>query len=130
MFSTFLYLALKPDHPVCFEVAACSFQQTHAKSIQLCVTLCDSMDHSPPGSSVHGILQERILEIPLQGIFLIQGLNPHLLWLLHCRQILLPLSHWEAHLMGIYIQSHFKEKKKKVLCINLCFTCSVWSLKL
>ena len=25
-------------------------------------TLCDSMDHSPPGSSVHGILQARILE--------------------------------------------------------------------
>ena len=27
-----------------------------------CPTLCDSMDCSPPGSSVHGILQERILE--------------------------------------------------------------------
>ena len=29
---------------------------------QLCLTLCDPMDHSPPGSSVHGILQARILE--------------------------------------------------------------------
>ena len=29
---------------------------------QLCPTLCDSMDCSPPGSSVHGILQARILE--------------------------------------------------------------------
>ena len=29
---------------------------------QLCLTLCDSMDCSPPGSSVHGILQARILE--------------------------------------------------------------------
>ena len=29
---------------------------------QLCPTLCDSMDYSPPGSSVHGILQARILE--------------------------------------------------------------------
>ena len=27
-----------------------------------CVTLCDPMDCSPPGSSVHGILQERTLE--------------------------------------------------------------------
>ena len=27
----------------------------HAKSIQLCLTLCDPMDCSPPGSSVHGI---------------------------------------------------------------------------
>ena len=30
----------------------------------------------------------------LQGIFPTQGLNPHLLHLLHCRQILAPLSHW------------------------------------
>ena len=29
---------------------------------QLCLTLCDPMDGSPPGSSVHGISQERILE--------------------------------------------------------------------
>ena len=32
-------------------------------SVYVClVTLCDSMDSSPPGSSVHGILQARILE--------------------------------------------------------------------
>ena len=29
---------------------------------QSCPTLCDPMDYSPPGSSVHGILQARILE--------------------------------------------------------------------
>ena len=34
----------------------------HAKSLQLCPTLCDPMNHSLPGSSVHGILQARILE--------------------------------------------------------------------
>ena len=33
-----------------------------AKSLQLCLTLCDPMDCSPPDSSVHGILQARILE--------------------------------------------------------------------
>ena len=33
-----------------------------AKLLQLCPTLCDSMDCSPPGSSVHGILQARRLE--------------------------------------------------------------------
>ena len=53
----------------------------------------DSMDCSLPGSSVHGIFQARILELGchflLQGIFLIQGLNQHLLhW-----QDSLPLSH-------------------------------------
>ena len=29
---------------------------------QSCRTLCNPMDYSPPDSSVHGILQERILE--------------------------------------------------------------------
>ena len=29
---------------------------------QLCLTLCDPMDWSPPGSSVRGIFQARILE--------------------------------------------------------------------
>ena len=33
-----------------------------AKSLQSCLSPCDPMDCSPPGSSVHGILQARILE--------------------------------------------------------------------
>ena len=34
----------------------------HAKSLQLCQTLCDPMDCSPPGSSVRGILCAKILK--------------------------------------------------------------------
>ena len=41
---------------VCVCVCVC------AKLLQLCLTLCDSMDCSMLGSSVHGILQARILE--------------------------------------------------------------------
>ena len=58
---------------------------------QSCVTLCDPMIFSPLGSSVHGILQTRILEwiaIPFSRTSswrLNQGL-------LHCRQILNHLS--------------------------------------
>ena len=33
-----------------------------AKSLQLCPTLCDPIDSSPPGSPVPGILQARVLE--------------------------------------------------------------------
>ena len=33
-----------------------------AKSLQSCLTLCDPIDSSPPGSSIHGIFQARILE--------------------------------------------------------------------
>ena len=33
-----------------------------AKSLQSCLTLSDPMDCSPPGFSVHGIFQARVLE--------------------------------------------------------------------
>ena len=33
-----------------------------AKSLQSCLTLCDPIDGSPPGSPVPGILQARTLE--------------------------------------------------------------------
>ena len=33
-----------------------------AKSLQSCPTLCDPMDCSLPGSSIHGIFQARVLE--------------------------------------------------------------------
>ena len=60
----------------------------HAKSLQSCPTLCDPMDCSPPGSSVHGILQA----IEIQGFFPTQGLNLRLLHLLHWQAGSLPLE--------------------------------------
>ena len=61
---------------------------------QLCLTLWDPMDCSPPGSPVHGISQARILKGMAisfsRGIFPTQGLNPGLQ---HCSQILYRLSH-------------------------------------
>ena len=35
----------------------------YAKSLQYCLTLCNLTDSSPPGSSLHGSLQARILEL-------------------------------------------------------------------
>ena len=61
---------------------------------QSCLTLCDPMDCSLLGSSIHGVFQARILEWVAisfsRGIFLTQGSNPGLL---HCRQTLYHLSH-------------------------------------
>ena len=57
---------------------------------QLCLTLCDPMDCNPPGSSVHGILQARILEgaaIPFSREW-----NLHLLHLLHWQADSLPFT--------------------------------------
>ena len=36
--------------------------RVHAQLLQLCPTLCNTMYCGPPGSSVHGISQARILE--------------------------------------------------------------------
>ena len=65
---------------------------THcAKLLQSCPTLCDSMDCSPSGFSVGGILQARILEwVAISSSGDLQGSNPDLL---HCRQFLYHLSH-------------------------------------
>ena len=67
-----------------------------AKSLELCLTLYDPMDHSLPGTSVCEIFQARILEwVAMQalllGIFLIQGLTSH---------SLMPL-HWQAGFLAL-----------------------------
>ena len=41
---------------------AFSVEVKSSELAQSCPTLCDPMDYSPPSSSVHGILQARILE--------------------------------------------------------------------
>ena len=45
---------------VCYSAATAA--AAVAKSLQSCLTLCDPIDGSPPGSSVPGILQARTLE--------------------------------------------------------------------
>ena len=42
--------------------AAAAAAAAVAKSLQLCPTLCNPIDGSPPGSAVPGILQARTLE--------------------------------------------------------------------
>ena len=59
----------------------------YAKSLQSCLNLCNPMDYSPPGSSVHGILQARILEwvaIPFPGDLTDPGMEPASLSYISC----------------------------------------------
>ena len=53
-------LAIKTQIPCLLQHLLMCFAA--AKSSQSCPTLCDPTDGSPPGSSVPGILQARILE--------------------------------------------------------------------
>ena len=84
------------------------------------LTLWDPMDCSPPGSSVHGILQARTLEwvaMPSsRGIFPTQGLNPGLP---HCRWILYCLSHPGSPLITILSYKTF---------FLVLRTCKIYSL--
>ena len=63
-------------------------------SVWACPALWDPMDRSPPGSSVHGISQARILEwvaiSSSRGIFSTQGSNQRLLNLLYWKANSLP----------------------------------------
>ena len=60
-----------------------------------CAQLCEHMDSSLLASSVHRIFQARMLKwvAIFQGIFLMQGLNLHLLCLLHWQADYLLLHH-------------------------------------
>ena len=66
-----------------------------AKSLQSYPTLCDPMDRSPPGSSVHGDSPGKNSGVGchalLQGIFPTQGSNSYPLCLLHQQADSLPL---------------------------------------
>ena len=71
-----------------------------------CPVLCDLIDYSPPGSSVHGIFPGKNTEsghhFPLQRILLTQGSNLHLLrW----QEDSLPLSHQGSPERSIYLSS-------------------------
>ena len=52
-----MYVCAGVRIPCCMTITC-----VHAQSLQACPTLCDPMNHGLPGSSVHGILQARILE--------------------------------------------------------------------
>jgi len=76
---------------------------------QLCLTLCDPMGYSPPASTVHGILQARILEwvaMPFStGSYWPRNwiqVSPH------CKQILYHLSYQGSPYMCmcVYIYTH------------------------
>ena len=86
--------------------------------------------HSPPGSSVYGVLQARILELSshslFQRIFLTQGF-------LYCRQILYHLSYQGSHcsteqmitpwnsrrIMPLFRSRHMKTRSLQLVCSNV-----------
>ena len=56
------WVSLGISSPTSFCGVSITAAAAAAKSLQLCLTLCDPRDSSPPGSPIPGILQVRTLE--------------------------------------------------------------------
>ena len=83
------------------------------------VRLCDPMDYSPSGSSVHGILQARIVgcQVLLQGIFPTLRSNLSHLCLLHWRgEFFTTSATWEA----LHTLTAAAAAKSLQSCLTLC----------
>ena len=101
--------------PICLQLSdgiqfrdLCHFYFCGCLVTELCLTLCDTMDSSAPGSSVHGNSPGKntrvVCHAILQGMFLILHLNPGLP---HCRQIFSPFEP-RRKLQNFKYKWHFK----------------------
>ena len=92
----------------------------HPKSLQSYLTLCNPIDCSQPGSSVHGSLQTRIVEWVVmpssREIFPTQGFNQCLLYLLHCQMPSLPLAPPGKPIIRL--------NTNNLVCVCVCVDCS------
>ena len=94
----------------CHFLLQCMKVKSEREVTQLCPTLSDPMDHSLPGSSVHGIFQARVLEwgaiaffrdLPDPGIELSSFTSPAWRRQWHPTPVLLPgESHGQRSLVG------------------------------
>ena len=96
----------------------------HAKLLQSCPTLCGPVDCSPPDSSVHGILQARILEWVAMPFS--RGSSPPRDWT-HISYVSL---HWQAGSLpplplgkprGYYTSAVTQTEKDKTCIISLIY---------
>ena len=90
----------------------------HAKLPLSCPTLCDTRDGSLPGSSVHGILQARLLECPHPGDLPDSGIEPMSLAspVLACGFFTTSTT-WEAH---IHVPACVSEVRYTVMLSSNC----------
>ena len=92
-----------------FFVGLCSVAQTHP-------TLCDRMDRSPPGSSVHGIPQARILEWVAISFSQVQ-VHFNLFLAANIKQIRAIRSHWSSDWISTF-SDNWGCHVKYMVCFN------------
>ena len=88
------------------EFASILFTLCCAQSLQPCPTLCNPMDRRPPGSSVHEILQERILEWAVMPFSRgsSRPRNPTYVSCVYCitGRFFIHWATWEIHYVGLF----------------------------
>ena len=91
--------------PCCTALNACMQAQSRP-------ALCDPMDYSPPGFSVHRVFQARILEYVAISSF--RGSStPRLQWLLHRQVDSLPLCH-----LGSLYSNNWWDKQIRIFSVS------------
>ena len=110
-------------------------QPGKVKVAQLCLTLCDPRDYSPPGSLSMGFSRQEYgvgCHAFPQGIFPTWGLNPYLLHLLHLAGGFFTTSvtweaHWWTHKYILFFRSvclRFNAHMKHLEILLRCRSCS------
>ena len=96
------------------------------QSLQSCPILCSPMDNSPPGSSVHGSLQARMLKTSsgdplLQGISPTKGSKLGLLYI-SCigRRVLYHQRHLGSPLSSLYWSIFLSHQLYHTVCVCVC----------
>jgi len=90
--SKFIHWSLNPQSDCVWRQSPYGSMLGHSR-VQLFVTVWTVAWQAPLSIGFSRQKYRSEFLCPPQGIFLTQGLNPHLLCLLHCKQILYPLSH-------------------------------------
>ena len=80
-------------------------QASLCKGAQLCPTLCDPMNCSPSGSSVHGIFPGKNTGVGCHFLLQTQGSNLHVVRLLNWQADFLPLHYLGSPLSPLYVKS-------------------------
>ena len=96
--------------------------KVRAQLLQSCPTLCNPMGCSPPGSSVHGVSQARILEwvtMPFSRGSFQPGKNP---CFLNCRWILYCWASREAPYMHVCIFTYLCVYMYTYVCVSVCLS--------
>ena len=97
----------------CHFLLQCMKVKSEREVAQSCLTLSDPMDFSPPGSSVHGIFQARVLEwgaIAFSGLmayFSLKTKQARIQWVTYSK-------HWKKKIINqeLHIQQNYPSKNK------------------